>query len=232
MKFYSYFHLLNLLCYIYRYTSIEIKPELQKNILKFGYGINYEYEGMLAYLFDRFYVVTKFILPTMDDLKLSPINYNGECRYVEENKTCIKDLVTYWVKLRPYMAFYKMQINMCNKTAHHILKNVVDLILPKCSEGRKSKRGIFSTIISGFVGLAFKGISRFVHNRQHKTLHKAVHTMSSKVDVQRNKLIHWENTLVMYGVYNTETLEKPIKTVHALHSRQFMYEKLFAVQIT
>ena len=61
MKFYSHFHLLNLLCYIYRCNSIEIKPELQKNIFKFGYGINYKYEGMLSPLFNRFYVVTKLI---------------------------------------------------------------------------------------------------------------------------------------------------------------------------
>ena len=115
MKFYSHFLLLNFLCYIYRYTSIKIKPELQKNILKLGYGINYKYEGMVAHLFDRFHVVTKFILPTLDDLNLSPINYDGECRYLEnlddnnnkEIKTCIKDLVTYCVKLRPYVAFYK-----------------------------------------------------------------------------------------------------------------------------
>ena len=38
---------------------------------------------MLAHLFIRFYMVTKFILPTMDDLKLSPINYNKECRYLK-----------------------------------------------------------------------------------------------------------------------------------------------------
>ena len=74
MKFYSHFHLLNLLCYIYRYTSIKIKPELKKNILKFGYGINYKYEGMVVHSFNRFYVITKFILPTFDDLKPSPIN--------------------------------------------------------------------------------------------------------------------------------------------------------------
>ena len=28
------------------------------------------------------------------------------------------------------MAFYKMQIKACNVTAHHILKNEADLILP------------------------------------------------------------------------------------------------------
>ena len=31
--------------------------------------------------------------------------------------------------------------------------------------------------------------------------------MSSKADIQRNKLMHLKDTLVMYGVYNTETLE-------------------------
>ena len=38
--------------------------------------------------------------------------------------------------------------------------------------------------------------------------------MSSKVDIQLNKLIHIENTLAMYGVYNAEILEKLIKTIH------------------
>ena len=65
-----------------RYFSVQNRLELQKNILKFGYGINYKYEGMLAHSFDRFYVVTKFSLPTLDDLKLSPIGYDEDCKYL------------------------------------------------------------------------------------------------------------------------------------------------------
>ena len=42
------------------------------------------------------------------------------------------------------MAFYKMQIKACNTMAHHILKNEVDLILPKFYEGQKNKRGILA----------------------------------------------------------------------------------------
>ena len=37
--------------------AIKFNPELQKNVLKFGYGINYKYEGMLAHSFDRFYII-------------------------------------------------------------------------------------------------------------------------------------------------------------------------------
>ena len=54
---------------------MEIKP-------KFGYRINYKYEGILAHSFDRFYVITKFVLPPLDDLKLSPIRYDNECNYL------------------------------------------------------------------------------------------------------------------------------------------------------
>ena len=100
--------LIILLCLSSRYSSVEIRQELQKNILKFGYGINYKYEGKLAHSFDRFYVVTKFILPTLDDLKVSPIGYDKECNYRqdlddqnnEQIKQNIKDLLIYCNKLR------------------------------------------------------------------------------------------------------------------------------------
>ena len=68
MYTHSYAILTILFCLSNRYSSVAIRPELQRKILKFGYGINYKYEGMLAQSFDRFYAVTKFILPTLDDL--------------------------------------------------------------------------------------------------------------------------------------------------------------------
>ena len=89
-----------------------------------------------------------------------------------------------------------MQIKARNIKVRHILKNEVDLILPKFNEGWKNKRGIFSAIITGFIGLAFEGISSFLHNRRHKALHKAVKAMSATPDMQRNKLMHLENTMV------------------------------------
>ena len=83
------------------------------------------------------------------------------------------------------MASYKIQIKACNATAHHILKNEVDLILPKFyAEWRNG--GNFNAIISGFIGLAFEDISSFLHHKRHKALHKAAKAMSTSMDVQRN----------------------------------------------
>ena len=54
--------------------------------------------------------------------------------------------------------------------------------------------------------------------------------MSILMDTQRNKLMHLENSLVMYRIYNAETLEKLVKTVQVIHSRQSLIEGLFVGQ--
>ena len=38
--------------------------------------------------------------------------------------------------------------------------------------------------------------------------------------------------MLMYGVYNTDTLEKLIHTVHCMHNTKTSHEKLFAGQLT
>ena len=129
MKAYSLFIYINLCC-IYRYTSFKFKPELKKNILKFGYGINYKYEGMLAHSINRFYFVPKFILLTVSEINFSKFNFKGDCEYLRKRgkghnnriEKHILDLINYCRKIKPYMYSYKQQIKSLNETAHHILE--------------------------------------------------------------------------------------------------------------
>ena len=76
MKAYSF--IVIFICCICQYTSVDIMPELKKIFLNFGYRIDFNYEGMLPHPFDRFYVVTKFILPTIKDFKIfaNEISFN------------------------------------------------------------------------------------------------------------------------------------------------------------
>ena len=90
--------------------------------------------------------------------------------------------------------------------------------MPKFYTEQRNKRGISGAIISGFTGLAFEGISSFlhhIHHKRHKGLHKAVKAMSFSMDVQRNKLMHLENILLMCRIYNAETLEKSVAAYEA-----------------
>ena len=60
--------------------------KLQRNVLKFGYGINYQYKGILSHSFDRFYVVTKFELPKVKDLEFPTIPYDTGCKHLDTAK--------------------------------------------------------------------------------------------------------------------------------------------------
>ena len=61
--------------------------ELQKNVLKFGCGINFKYVGTLPHSFDRFYVVTKFELPKVKDLEFTTIPYDARNKHLDVTKT-------------------------------------------------------------------------------------------------------------------------------------------------
>ena len=79
MKAYS---LITIFICVCTYTTIDIRPELKKNILNFGYWIHFKFEGMLFYSIDRFCVVTAFTLLSMDDIKISPITFDMDHSYL------------------------------------------------------------------------------------------------------------------------------------------------------
>ena len=125
---------------------------------------------MLAHSFERFYVVTKFILPSIRDLNFSKLNYDKTCAYLGDKNICnidtkkyLLDLLAFCKKIDPYMSYSKRQIKSYNNTAHNILRNEIDLILPQIS--RKQKCGIITTIVSSIIGLAYEGISSFLHQK-------------------------------------------------------------------
>ena len=51
--------------------------------------------------------------------------------------------------------------------------------------------------------------------------------MNNQVNIEHNKLMKLDDTMLMYGIYNAETLEKLINTVHEIHNVTFSHEKLF-----
>ena len=193
-----------------KYTDMEIDlgdTELLNNILKFGHSINYKYIGKLSHSFDRFYVVTKFELPKVEDLQFDDISYDAECTHLDNSKPgqilgMIKEVKCCCVKiaLTRHIKYYRKQIAYYNQMATDILTNELALILPTFTKQDRQKRGIITSLTTGFRGLAYKGISSFLHHKRQKALHKAVHAIENKVDLQCNKIFHLEDSMVMYGV--------------------------------
>ena len=71
-------------------SALSIMPELKQNVLRFGYGVNFRYEGMLAHSFDRFYVVTRIEIPKVSDLNLTVFQFDYNCSHVKNIEKDIK----------------------------------------------------------------------------------------------------------------------------------------------
>ena len=87
------------------------------------------------------------------------------------------------------------------------------------------------TIESKVIGLAFEGISSFLHHKRHKALQRAVNVINSKVDIDHNRVYHLEDTMIMYGKYNSDTLMDLINTVHQMHNVTTWKEKIFVSEM-
>ena len=109
----------------------------------------------------------------------------------------------YCIKIVPYVDYYKKQIDYYNQKAYEIITNELFLILPTFPKQKIQKRGIIKSLITGFISLAYGDISSFLHYKRQKALLKAVQAMENKVDLQCNRVFHLEDSMVMYGIYNS-----------------------------
>ena len=158
---------------VYGTSAISIMPKLKQNVLRFGYGVNFRYEGMLAHSFDRFYVVTRIEIPKVSDLNLTVFQFNYNCSHVanieKDTKFKIPSTINdmfkvYCRNIIPYMYLYKHQVEYYEKTVYNILEKDIGLILQKFGntvtnvQSKCPKRQIISALISRFIGLVFEGI--------------------------------------------------------------------------
>ena len=143
--------------------------------------------------FGRFYVVTKFMLPTIGDIKSSRLNYNHTCAYMKkenapntDSRKYLIELRTYCNKIKPFVSYYSKLMDSCNKAVHNSLQNEIRLLL--------------LITVSSFIGLAYEGISSFLQCKCKNALHKAVNAMNDQVNIQHNKLMKLDDTMLIYGI--------------------------------
>ena len=161
---------------------INVLPELKKNVLNFGYSANFRYEGILTHSFDRFYVVAKYEIPKVKHLQFTTFTFDLMCNHLNiSKKSYLLRYIKHCRRVPSYVKFYKQQIDYNNWTAYNLLQNEIGLILPNFNN--RKKRFLTSTldmIASKVIGLAFEGISSFLHHKRHKAPQKAVNIINSK----------------------------------------------------
>ena len=118
--------------------TIDMMPELKKNVLNFGYGVNFKYEGMLTHSFNRFHVVAKYEIPRVEHLQFATFSFNLMCNHLNiSKKSYLLNYIKHCRRIAPNVKFYKQQIDYYNWTAYNILQNEIGLILPNLSNRKK-----------------------------------------------------------------------------------------------
>ena len=90
---------------------------------------------------------------------------------------------------------------------------------------------ILETIASKAIGLAFEGILSFLHHKRHKALQKAVNVINSRTEIDHSRVYHLEDTMIMYGKYNSDTLMELVKTFHQIQNATTWKEKTFVSEM-
>ena len=85
-----------------------------------------------------------------------------------------------------------------------------------------------ASVASSVIRLAYEEISSFLHHKRHQALNKAVAVMDKKTNIQCNRIHHLEDTMIMYGVCNSDTLTDLVETVHRMQNFTTWNEKSFA----
>ena len=114
------------------------------------------------------------------------------------------------------------------------MQNEINLILPTLNEANRKKRflsEVFVAVASKIIGLAFEGISSFLHHKRHRSLNKAIKQINERQNIEYNRIYHLEDTMIMYCKYNSDTLTNVIDTVHRINNLTSLKERLFVGRV-
>ena len=116
-----------------------------------------------------------------------------------DSRKYLTELKTYCNKIKPFVSYYSKLINSYNKTAHNILEYEIKPLLPQIS---RQKGGIITTLVSGFIGLAYEGISSFLQRKSKNALQKVINAMGNEASIQHNRLMKLDDTIGNIGEIN------------------------------
>ena len=86
-------------------------------------------------------------------------------------------------------------------------------------------------MISGFIGLSYEFISSYLDLKRQQTLKNAFSVMKRNLNLAKNRIFHLGEYVIIYGIYNAESIEKIVKAITKLHSKITFSERVFSTQL-
>ena len=99
------------------------------NHLNISLGINYKYNGLLYHNIDRVWVVTKVILPKLEDISFPDVKFNADCSFVNKIRDAnpsVKTIIQSMCKsMKPLITLIKQKEKFYETAIQSILKEEI-----------------------------------------------------------------------------------------------------------
>ena len=240
MKEGMYFLLCLLLGSLTHVESASLSPDVQRNELRFPYGVNFKFNGMLHHNMARVWIVTKFPIPRFKDLELQDRDFVPECDFEIHSEdvqawTNEYHYVTGWMhqicmSVQPQLKLLQEKEKFYKRELQQLLDEEILTALPALGPAGRTKRFAAALIpaIAGLVTLAVESLSGYLQNKRNKYIALAVDALSKENGHNRNQLSRYRNDLLLYGEFSVNSTEGIIDTLNEMYSRQTLVEETVA----
>jgi hypothetical protein len=222
--------------------AIDIAPELYENELKFPWGINFKYNGLLHHNLDRVWVVTKVPLPRWSDVKL-PLGkaFNIDCEFPTEDidkvagagevpfehvgVPALKQICT---ASKPLMTLLQQKEKRLKKAFISLMRDDLYAALPGLQSVQRHRRwiGPIVSLSIGVATLAIESLNTHLQRKRNEAMRKGIAALNRKSNNMHNFVKQFEKDFIMYGQYNMENLDDMIQAYNNLSGRQTELEKM------
>ena len=216
-------------------------PDTKQNELRFPYGVNFKYNGILHHNMARVWIVTKFPLPKFEDLELTDRVFDPDCNFAVTHHhvkgvwSSTNQYLTHWMykickSMRPHVKLIQEKEKFYKNELKQLLNEDISHAIPALGSAGRTKRFAAALIpaIAGLVTLAVESVSGYLQNKRNRNIAVAVKALSAENGHLKNQLNRYEEDLLLYGEFNMNSTEELVETLQDMYSRQTLVEEVVA----
>ena len=110
-------------------SQLQVAQDLYLNQLNMSFGINFKYNGLLHHNIDRVWVVTKVVIPRLEDVFFPDIKFDPDCSFVrklQNSRQAAKiEIESICKSMKPLISFMKQKEKYYEKAIAQLLKEEI-----------------------------------------------------------------------------------------------------------
>ena len=211
-------------------------PVLNQNQLRFPYGVNFKYNGVLKHHLNRVWIVTKIPLPDYKNMDFPEMQFDTYCHWMQEyiRRVHPGDLINQRYAIRTMCAeahtivhLIQIKEKYLRAQIRKVMEDDLFAAFPSLSPAKRAKRGLVSVIgaIIGLIPITVEAIGSFLHKKRDRAISRSVQAMRESNQLTDKMLTQLQQDFVMYGNFNVENSVAIVDQINDLEGKMEHFHK-------